>query len=187
MGKNKIAEEREGEQKEVFRLAQDIRTQINEMGCEIETQVNLPYTNFCDRIDADEQGVDYVRGKLYYTTDVLIYKKLEDGGKIPLVVVEGKIKRYTTHDVIVYSEKARAHKTVFPHLQYGFVVLNAENCEFKMLRYYVHSNFDFEEIFPEDEILEQKEVRIAKFVEMLSRQVDLAKEKYRRFFGSEIL
>lgn len=70
-----------------------------------------------------DQEPAYGRGVYEYETDVAVTQQSEAGLTIPLVVVEVKGARSgaTTHDVIVYSEKARSHRWYFPWLRYGFV------------------------------------------------------------------
>ena len=185
MAINLGAEEREGtEQYAVKQFVDSIRPEIEELGCKITTQAILPYTNYCDKIDETGKGIDYPKGKKAYAVDALIYELLPNGDRIPLVVLEGKIKGQTTHDVITYTEKAKAHKNVFPHLRYGFIVLNAKEDEFPNF-YYQHAGFDFEEVFPSSETFEQSQVRANDFVAELARQIKKAKENHQRFFKSE--
>lgn len=162
-------------------FVQKIRPRIEGFGCKITTQINLPYANFCDRIDSNGQAVDHGKGKKSYAVDILIYRELENDEKIPLVVIEGKIKSHSSHDAITYSEKARHHKTVFPHLRYGFIVLEARDTEFK-LRYHLHSSFDFEEIFPARETAEEHDNRVTEFVRQLEEQIKIAERKHQIFF-----
>lgn len=182
MSVNTVAEQREGtEQYTIKRFAGSIRPQIEGFGCKITTQINLPYANFCDRIDGSGKAIDHGKGKKSYAVDILIYRELENDEKIPLIVIEGKIKSHSSHDAITYSEKARHHKTVFPHLRYGFIVLDAKDNEFKM-RYHLHSGFDFEEIFPARETTEEHNNRVANFLRLLEQQVKIAQRKYQIFF-----
>lgn len=184
MATNTIAENRPGtEQYEVKQFADLIRPQIEEFGYKITTQVNLPYANFCDRIDSTGKAIDYGKGKKAYAVDALIYREVENNEKIPLVVIEGKIKSHSSHDAITYSEKAQHHKTVFPHLRYGFIVLKSRDTEFK-LRYHLHSHFDFEEVFPETDDQDSRNERVANFVEELKRQIKVAEQKHQIFFAS---
>lgn len=172
------------EQYEIKNFVDLIRPEIAKLGVEISTQVILPYTNFCNKISETGKGINYDKGQKVYATDALIYEPLENGEKIPLVVIEGKIKTQTTHDVITYTEKAKAHKNIFPHLRYGFIVLKSRENEFPNF-YYQHSDFDFEENFPANETPEQAQVRVTKFIEELTRQIEKARTSYQRFFGSE--
>lgn len=57
------------------------------------------------------------RGTLSFQVDILIKKD-----KLPLVVIETKFGRFTTHDVITYSTKALKHKDIYPYLRYGLIV-----------------------------------------------------------------
>lgn len=184
MAINTKAEGRDGtEQYMVKQFIDLIRPQVESLGYKITTQASLPYTNFCDRIDGNNKSIDYGKGKKSYAVDILVYRELDNDEKIPLVIVEGKIKGYSTHDVITYSEKARAHKSVFPHVQYGFIVLDAVDRNFMPLRYYLHSGFDFEDIFPNTENDADHNNRINSFVEQLGEQIKIAEKKHQIFFN----
>lgn len=181
MAINLKAEEQEGtEQYEIKKFVDLIRPEIEKLGYEITTQAVLPYANFCDKIDEAGKGLDYIKGQKAYATDALIYEPVANGDRIPLIVLEGKIKTQTTHDIITYTEKAKAHKNVFPHLRYGFIVLNAKGEEFPDF-YYQHAGFDFEEVFPSNETPEQAQVRTNEFVAELARQIKKAKKDIRGF------
>lgn len=183
MAINAKAEGRDGtEQCTVKQFVDLIRPQIENLGYKITTQASLPYTNFCDRIDGNNKGIDFGKGKKYYAVDILIYRELENDEKVPLVIIEGKIKGHSTHDVITYSEKARTHKSVFPHIQYGFIVLDASDSDFMPLRYYLHSTFDFEEIFPNSETSDEQTSRINSFIKQLETQIKIAERKHKIFF-----
>jgi len=60
------------------------------------------------------------RGSNAFQVDILITDKARH---IPLVVIELKCEKFTTHDVITYSQKALKHKCIYPHLRYGFVIM----------------------------------------------------------------
>ncbi len=61
-----------------------------------------------------------MRGQYAFQTDILVEKR---GASVPLVVVELKYGSFSSHDVITYSAKAERHKTIYPYLRYGFVVV----------------------------------------------------------------
>lgn len=187
MAVDKKAEGREGtEENAIWCFVERIRPEVEKLGCKITTQFPLAYTNFCDRINDQKRGVDYRNGKAYYAIDILVYYELENEEKIPLVAIEGKINSYNTHDVIVYSEKARTHKAVFPHLQYGFIVLRSVDQHFHPMRYYMHSGFDFEEVFPVNEEENARAERTRLFIERLAEQIEEAKRKHKIFFRSAL-
>lgn len=82
-------------------------------------------------------------GKKYkYQTDICIFKKQKDL-LIPIIIIETKLRTYTTHDVITYCKKASDHKRFHNNLKYGFVVMNPEEECFKS-RFFAHNDsFDF--------------------------------------------
>lgn len=55
-----------------------------------------------------------------FETDLCIYEKVGDRIK-PRVIIESKIGRISSHDVITYSYKAECHKNVIPYLRYGIM------------------------------------------------------------------
>jgi hypothetical protein len=78
------------------------------------------------------------RGQLAFQTDLMIKKT---NPEIPLVVVEVKFGRFTTHDVLTYSAKATKHKEIYPYLRYGLVVGGVKKIQH---RFFTHnSGFDF--------------------------------------------
>jgi hypothetical protein len=64
-----------------------------------------------------------MRGQSAFQTDLCVFEALDETTKIPRVVLEFK-PGLSTHDVIVYSAKARKHKQIYPYLRYGLVVGN---------------------------------------------------------------
>lgn len=83
------------------------------------------------------------QNKDYYQLDILICKDTEKLSEVePLVIIEIKNKKYTSHDIIVYSDKAKRHKILYPHIKYGFIVINSKQ-PFSY-KYFSHAeNFDF--------------------------------------------
>jgi len=75
-----------------------------------------------------------------FETDILIYESNGDSWK-PRIVIETKMKRITTHDVITYSKKSENHKHVHPYLRYGIFIGNRVGIPGRLVR---HGNeFDF--------------------------------------------
>ncbi len=58
------------------------------------------------------------RGHYSFQVDMLIKYNF-----LPLVVIEVKANGIDTHNIILYSTKARMHKNVYPYLRYGLVVV----------------------------------------------------------------
>lgn len=77
-----------------------------------------------------------------FATDLLVGEPKGAAVWRPRVVVEVKT-RVTTHDAITYSQKAFLHKTVSPHLRYGFLFVTRSGAKLpgRLLRHGVH--FDF--------------------------------------------
>ena len=62
-------------------------------------------------------------------------------GNLPLVVIELKVGRFSTHDVLIYSTKAIKHKEVYPYLRYGLVIGEKAKID---KRFFTHNmGFDF--------------------------------------------
>jgi hypothetical protein len=76
------------------------------------------------------------RGNLAFQTDLLIKKN-----DFPMVIIEVKYGRFTTHDVIIYSYKATKHKELYPYLRYGLLVGGIKSIT---RRFFAHNKgFDF--------------------------------------------
>ena len=61
------------------------------------------------------------RGYSAFQTDLCIFEEIDKDTKVPRVVLEFK-KGLSTHDVLIYSAKARKHKQIYPYLRYGMVI-----------------------------------------------------------------
>ena len=61
------------------------------------------------------------RGESAFQTDLCVFERVNDETNVPRVVLEFKA-RLTTHDILIYSTKARKHKQIYPYLRYGLVV-----------------------------------------------------------------
>ncbi|MBM4166767.1 MAG: hypothetical protein FJ218_07635 [Ignavibacteria bacterium] len=76
-----------------------------------------------------------------YETDILVYEILGSNKWKPRVVIEAKIDKITTHDVITYSQKSLTHKNVHPYLRYGILIGNHGPLPGRIFRHGQH--FDF--------------------------------------------
>jgi len=61
------------------------------------------------------------RGQAAFQTDLCIFDQVDVDIRIPRVVLEFK-KGLSTHDVLIYSSKARRHKQIYPYLRYGLII-----------------------------------------------------------------
>ena len=93
------------------------------------------------------------RGQLAFQTDLMIKK---ENSVVPLVVIEIKFGRFTTHDVLTYSAKALKHKEIYPYLRYGLVVAEVEQIH---KRFFTHNaGFDFAIAIKKDNLHEVSEI-----------------------------
>ncbi len=78
-----------------------------------------------------------------FEQDLLIFERSQTGETaiIPRVSVELKFGRINTHDGIVYSEKARRIKSIYPYLRYGLVLGEMASIPPRTLR--LGTEFDF--------------------------------------------
>jgi hypothetical protein len=78
-----------------------------------------------------------------FEQDILVFDEVGEGhtSVVPRVVVEVKLGGVTTHDVIVYSEKADRIRRVYPYLRYGFVLGGMRSIPGRVLR--LGQRFDF--------------------------------------------
>lgn len=173
------------EQKYARDFVNSISSYINNSGYLLETQQNLPYTNFCYLIDEKGKGIKHKKGQNLFSVDILLSRKTNEG-KIPLVVVEVKLK-YNTHEILTYSMKAEKHKSVFPFLRYGFLVLYKKNREIPN-RFYMHQKFDFNAHFTLKEFTENSEsdelqTKLREFAELLISEAKIAERDHKRIFN----
>jgi len=122
--------------------------------CEIMHHQSLLYALSIDDDGEIHKGVDPggepVRGGgKGFEQDILIRDSRIVGREVvPRVVAEVKFKGVTaqgpgvtTHDVIVYSEKARRIRTVYPYLRYGLILGGFQRIPGRVLR--LGQGFDF--------------------------------------------
>ncbi len=109
-------------------LVQELNLQLGD--CVVATHKSILYNLTIDddgrvRMGVDEEG-EPIRGRgKGFEQDFLIY---ENPGSsyanpvIPRVIAEVKYNHVTTHDAIVYSEKARRIRAVYPYVRYGLIL-----------------------------------------------------------------
>jgi hypothetical protein len=73
----------------------------------------------------DPDSGEPIRGRgRGFEQDILVFDEVSDSHTsiVPRIVAEVKLGSVTTHDVIVYSEKADRIRRVYPYLRYGFLL-----------------------------------------------------------------
>lgn len=116
-------------------------------GYELETGISIFYSLYIDEagnipINQNENG-EPTRGKgTGFEQDILLYERVTGQTNIvPRVAVEMKFGGVTTHDALVYSEKARRLRYVYPYLRYGFLIGDVAILPPRLLR--LGTDFDF--------------------------------------------
>jgi hypothetical protein len=117
--------------------------------CAIATHKSLLYDLSIDDDGEIRKGVDPDSGEPVrgggkgFEQDILIQDIPPFDGRevVPRVVAEVKFNSVTTHDVIVYSEKARRIRTVYPYLRYGLILGGFQRIPGRVLR--LGRGFDF--------------------------------------------
>lgn len=128
-------------------LAEAVAPQLKPF--EIGRKRSLLYDLSIDHKGVVTMGVDPETGEPIrgrgrgFEQDILVFEKATDGHTsiIPRIVAEVKFAGVTTHDVIVYSEKADRIRRVYPYVRYGFVLGGMEKIPKRVLR--LGQRFDF--------------------------------------------
>ncbi len=92
----------------------------------------------------DPDSGEPIRGKgRGFEQDILVYDEVSGHhtSVVPRIVAEVKFGAVTTHDVLVYSEKADRIRRVYPYLRYGFVLGGMKRIPGRILR--LGQRFDF--------------------------------------------
>ncbi len=84
------------------------------------------------------------RGKgMGFEQDILVFEEVDgsDTSIIPRVAVEVKLSSVTTHDAIVYSQKVRRIRAIYPFCRFGLVIGGFREIPTRILRH--GQDFDF--------------------------------------------
>jgi hypothetical protein len=155
----------------------------------VEAGIKLPYTSeiISYKGEKPEGKGNHQKAnqeeKGEYETDMLVYEKRNENGDsvwIPRVIIEVKkpVSGVTTHDAIIYSEKASTHKTIHPYLRYGILVVsNKENYLPKRLVW--HGNyFDFmaqcaDTTLSEEYLLDEQQLNA--LIEVIEEEIEISR------------
>ena len=76
------------------------------------------------------------RGQNAFQVDILIKKS-----DIPLVIIEVKSPRITSHEVITYNSKSLKHKSIYPYLRYGMLIYNTSAIPDRVIKHGINLDF----------------------------------------------
>jgi hypothetical protein len=114
---------------------------------EIEAGKSLFYSLLIDEngnipLNLNERREPTRGGGTGFEQDILLFERVSGQTSIvPRVVAEMKFGGVTTHDTLVYSEKADRIRSVYPYLRYGFILGDMESIPPRVLR--LGLGFDF--------------------------------------------
>ena len=167
------------------KLAKKLRMQITNL--EIDTKISLLYSiSFDDEGNLDlHLGEDLrpKRGKgKGFEQDILIYN-IADGktSLVPRVIAEVKYEKVGTHSAIVYTEKLRRIKSIYPYVRYGLILGKIPHIPARVLRF--GQEFDFIQTisFP------FRSSELNKLVRLLKKEANLSKKLAKILTGKKKL
>jgi len=116
-----------------------------------------------------------------FEQDILVFDEAGDGhtSVVPRIVGEVKFGSVTTHDVLVYSEKADRIRRVYPYLRYGFVLGGMKHIPGRVLR--LGQRFDFIAAIPSP----LSDEGIANFAALMKEEAAASVRLCELLFGKE--
>ena len=125
-------------------------------------------------------------GKLHakpmkYETDLLISESFPGGNVRPIIIIEAKIRRVTTHDAITYSQKALAHKQVHPYLRYGIILGSRKHYPLPGRLFRHGTAFDFMQSFRD---FQPTDMEWKSFIKILWQEAENSRLLYDVIFNS---
>jgi hypothetical protein len=114
----------------------------------VETKRSLLYAvSFGDdgtlQLGQNREGEPTRGGGTGFEQDLLVFERVTSGDTavVPRVSVELKFGGISTHDGIVYSEKARRIRQIYPYVRYGLILGGIDTIPGRTLR--LGTEFDF--------------------------------------------
>ena len=119
--------------------------------------------------------------KVSFRTDLVIVEEQAIKQWKPRVIIEAKIRSVTTHDAIIYSHKAAAHKAVHPYLRYGMLIGGRDHYPLPGRLYRHGAHFDFMMSFQSFEPTEQEMLDL---VHLLHAEIEASRQLERITYES---
>ena len=106
-----------------------------------------------------------------FEQDLLVFERASDGDTsvVPRVSVELKFGGMSTHDAIVYSEKARRIRSIYPYVRYGLILGGMRSIPARTLR--LGTEFDFIVAVPE----RLKPASLTRIAKLLRKELRLSR------------
>jgi hypothetical protein len=111
--------------------------------------------------------------------DILVFDEVTGGHTcvIPLIAAEVKFGAVTTHDVLVYAEKADRIRRVYPYLRYGFVLGGLRRIPGRVIR--LGQRFDFIVVLSS----ELRPAEMNAFCQLMREEAEISKTLTELLFG----
>lgn len=93
------------EDKWTMKICDKLKDELDNNKYEISCFDKVPYSVYIEDYKNEEEKIKYRK----YEVDLVIKEK-RGKNLVPKVIIESKYNTYSTHDVITYSNKAKAHK-----------------------------------------------------------------------------
>jgi hypothetical protein len=151
----------------------------------IEAKKTIFYSLYIDELgniplNIDNKAEPIRGGGTGFEQDILVFERVQGKTSIvPRVVVEAKFRGVTTHDAMVYSEKAERIRTVYPYIRYGMILEDFQNIPARVLRLGLGFDFILSISNP------PKHVELHTLVGLIQEEVDFSRKLGRIFFGPE--
>lgn len=148
------------------KISELLKKELDNERYEITCFERVPYSVNIKGYENNKEILEVMK----YEVDLLIKEK-RDNSSIPRLIIESKYRKITTHDVITYNNKAKAHKSLYSGLRYGLMIGNnvEKNISPRIINH--SSEFDFMFAFP-SEMPTDEEWKT--FVEIVKRNLEVS-------------
>lgn len=127
------------------RISELLKKELDSNKYEITCFERVPYSVNIKGYEDNKEVLEVMK----YEVDLLIKEKI-DSYYIPRLIIESKYRKITTHDVITYNNKAKAHKSLYSGLRYGLMIGNDDEKNISPRIIDHSSEFDFMFAFSSD-------------------------------------
>ena len=164
-------------------LVEQLRASLTNL--EVEAWKSLFYSLHIDEsgnipLNVDGKGEPIRGGGTGFEQDILLFERITgQTSVVPRVSIEIKFGRVTTHDAIVYSEKAERIRNVYPYLRYGLILGDMATIPPRVLR--LGLGFDFMLRISNPPI----QAEMDRLLSLLSDELEISRKLGKVFSGHE--